>query len=273
MGGFPSWGSEWFRFWQLHHDVRKSSKAFTTHIQAKNTCWNRLNIPPMKSIEKETENTFFTVLPKRMKLLKYCRTSSRCEAGRKRRFKTEQQRLTWMTNIDLSHHNTRKCQDVHGAMETENLNIWWHPSFLQYQKDNAGCVKASFQSSLPNFKRAQLWTALRQPEFTAQIGPCHHPRVHIWTSSSSARMTAGADVSSWRGRQAKTQARNKKKKNNLTQTKASSLTVPYSCTYAVKSKEVKWKQQTKTLLNICHQKQENNENYGPEEDLTDLEVR
>lgn len=39
-----------------NYPVRESSKAFTTH-QVKNICWNRLNILPMKCIEKETPSS------------------------------------------------------------------------------------------------------------------------------------------------------------------------------------------------------------------------
>lgn len=92
-------------------------------------------------------------------------------------------------------------------------------------------------SSLLNFKRTPFeCAALRQSEFTTAIGPCHLPRVHIWTSSSSAPMTAGADVSRKRerAREATKRAQSKKKKKNLSQTHALSQTPIYSCTYTGK---------------------------------------
>lgn len=59
-------------------------------------------------------------------------------------------------------------------------------------------------------------------------GPCHLPHIHIWTSPSSAHLTAGADVSDQRG--GERQAREKT-------THASSVTVLYSCTDNDKSTE------------------------------------
>lgn len=115
--------------------------------------------------------------------------------------------------------------------------------------------KSKFSSEL------QMCTVLvycpQTPESTTEIGPCHHPRVHIWTSSSSADPTAGADVS---GQRERSRLENKhktkgKKKPHLVQTHASSLTLVYSCTYTGESKKTKWKAQTKTLLDICHRKQ------------------
>lgn len=51
----------------------------------------------------------------------------------------------WKTYIESAKNYRRKCQNVHGAMETESLIIWWQPSVLQYQKDNAVYLKTSFQ--------------------------------------------------------------------------------------------------------------------------------
>lgn len=79
-------------------------------------------------------------------------------------------------------------------------------------------------SSLLNFKRTPFeCAALRQSEFTTAIGPCHLPRVHIWTSSSSAPMTAGADVSRKRERERgrlRNERGQRKKKKPLTDTRA-----------------------------------------------------
>lgn len=49
----------------------------------------------------------------------------------------------WMTNIKLAQDNSRKCQNVHRAMETESLIIWWQSSVLQYPKDNLVYLKTS----------------------------------------------------------------------------------------------------------------------------------
>lgn len=141
------------------------------------------------------------------------------------------------------------------AMEAESLNVWRRHSVQQYQKDNVVYGETSFQ------KQVLFWTSnvhsssVLPSESTTEIGPCHHPRVHIWTSSSSAHPTAGADVSGQRERSRLENKHKTKGKKHLVRTHASSLTLLYSCTYTGESKKTKWKPQTKTLLDVCHQKQ------------------
>lgn len=51
----------------------------------------------------------------------------------------------WMTKIELAEDKSKKCQNVHRAMEAKSLIIWWQPSVLLYQRDNIVYLKTSFQ--------------------------------------------------------------------------------------------------------------------------------